>query len=104
MRMIDTVNDFVDSVNDGRGDALRVLRARRPAARARVRVDRHQAPARRAVRRAWLQTRRGNLLLKPEGGSPVRRRLGTIEILGKKTRRPLQADLRQRARRGTRAR
>src|SRR5438309_1294321 len=48
--MIDTVNELVDSVNDGRGDALRVLRARRPAARARVRAHRHQASAGRALR------------------------------------------------------
>ena len=54
-----------------------MLRARRPAARARLRADRDQARAGRALRRARLPARRGHLLLQPEGRSAVRRRQRT---------------------------
>src|SRR5581483_2633884 len=71
--IVDTVKQVVDSVNDGRGDALRVLRARWPAARGRVRADGGEARAGRALRAPGLPAGRGDLVFQPEGGAAIRR-------------------------------
>src|SRR6185295_19555119 len=95
---VDSLKALVDDVNyerGYRGYPLRVLRARRAAARAGLRADRHEARPGRALRRDRLPARRGDFLLESEGCAAVCGCRRTAQIPVPLPRGFLQGDLRE---------
>src|SRR6185503_10647898 len=78
---VDSIAQLVDAVNYVGRHPVRVLCARRAAARAGIHPHGYQARAGRALRRHRLSEGGGDFLLESEGGAPVLRFERSVAVL-----------------------